>query len=153
MASTLIPNAGSTTYNNMWIPYTPVWTSSGTAPAIGNSTVTGAYQQFGKTVLGRISIVFGSTATYGTGNYYLSLPVTARFGGLDGLLSTGYVYDASASTFYNIRCDNNDGTTKLTMRTMVADGTFTRLGTVAQTAPMTFAQSDEIKLTFIYEAL
>jgi len=59
-----------------WTPYTPSWTSTGTAPAIGNGTLTGAYVQIGKWVQFRIQVTFGSTTTFGTGGLQVSLPVT-----------------------------------------------------------------------------
>jgi len=60
-----------------WTAFTPTWTSSGTAPAIGNGTLSGRYSRIGKTVHMEIHFLAGSTTTFGTGNYSLSLPVTA----------------------------------------------------------------------------
>lgn len=57
--------------------YLPTWTGSGGNPAIGNGTLDGVYSQVGKLVTFRIRIVMGSTTTFGTGNWSLSLPVTA----------------------------------------------------------------------------
>lgn len=54
--------------------FTPVWTSSGTAPAIGNGTITGHYQRQGKMADVMIKMTCGSTSTAGTGTYYWSLP-------------------------------------------------------------------------------
>lgn len=53
------------------------WTSSGTAPAIGNGVRTGRYVQVGKRVTFQWKILFGSTTTFGTGVYGFSLPVAA----------------------------------------------------------------------------
>lgn len=60
-----------------WTSYTPTWTSSGTQPALGNGTLTGAYWKAGTAVLWRFSLTCGSTTTYGTGNYFISMPVAA----------------------------------------------------------------------------
>lgn len=57
--------------------YTPTWTSSGTAVALGNGTLTGHYLKIGKLVFYSISLVAGSTTTFGTGTYNFALPVAA----------------------------------------------------------------------------
>lgn len=59
-----------------WSSYAPSWTAS-VNPAIGNGAIVGAYAQFGTTVHFRITITMGSTTTYGTGGWSLSLPVAA----------------------------------------------------------------------------
>ena len=53
--------------------YTPTWGSTGTAPSLGNGTLTGSYQQFGKLVYFRAVLTLGSTSTIGTGQYHLTL--------------------------------------------------------------------------------
>lgn len=59
-----------------WTSYSPSWTAATTNPTIGNGTIVGAYLQIGKTVHWRIKISPGSTTTFGTGTYFVSLPVT-----------------------------------------------------------------------------
>jgi len=56
--------------------YTPVWTSSGTAPSLGNGTLTGKYSRVGDLVYFSMKLTFGSTTTAGTGDYSFSLPFT-----------------------------------------------------------------------------
>src|SRR5881409_1184368 len=71
-------------FNSMfaaWTTYTPTWTSSGTAPALGNGTITGRYMKIGRTVICHINMTSGSTSTYGTGNYNWSLPFQAANAG------------------------------------------------------------------------
>jgi hypothetical protein len=65
-------------WTGAWTAYTPAWTSTGTAPAIGNGTIVGRWQQIGKTVHYTATVTMGSTTTFGTGNYFISLPVTAH---------------------------------------------------------------------------
>lgn len=60
-----------------WVTYTPVWGSGGTAPAIGNGTLTGAYHKVGKLCHVRVFWQAGSGTTFGTGTYTFSLPFTA----------------------------------------------------------------------------
>ncbi|WP_030333835.1 hypothetical protein [Streptomyces sp. NRRL B-1381] len=67
-------------FNSMfdaWTAYTPAWTSSGTAPSLGNGNVSGRYMKFGRTVHVVITLTWGSTTTPGSGNLSFSLPAAA----------------------------------------------------------------------------
>ena len=57
-----------------WTPYTPDWTSSGTDPAIGNGTLSASYRRIGTIGFCRGVIKMGTTTTYGTGSWEVSLP-------------------------------------------------------------------------------
>lgn len=84
-----------------WTAYTPTWSSTGTAVALGNGTVTGAYIEAGNLIIWKFLITSGTTTTYGTGNYAISLPVTGTVlfpypvGDIIGL-SSGSVYHEGA---------------------------------------------------------
>lgn len=77
-----------------WANYVPVWSSSGTAPALGNGTISGRWVQIGKTVHVKVRLVAGSTTTFGTGGYSISLPVAASTN-VDSV-GAAYLNDASA---------------------------------------------------------
>jgi hypothetical protein len=68
----------------VWQPYTPVWSSSGTNPNIGNGTIIGRYCVIGKMCTVVVKLNAGSTTTFGTGNYKISLPVPGK------VIETGY---------------------------------------------------------------
>ena len=78
-----------------WTAYTPTWTSNGTAPALGNGTLTGAYLQIGNTVFWRMTFQAGSTTTYGTGTYFWALPPLTPTQN-PGTIGTGLFQDSSA---------------------------------------------------------
>lgn len=59
-----------------WTAYTPTWSASTSAPSLGNGTLTGAYKKIGKTVYFRIKLAPGTTTTYGSGDYSLTLPAS-----------------------------------------------------------------------------
>jgi len=63
--------AGITTLNGGWTSYTPTWTNL----TVGNGTNLGSYIQFGKTVLCRIQLTFGSTTSV-SGVFGASIPVS-----------------------------------------------------------------------------
>lgn len=128
--------------------FTPTWTSSGTAPAIGNGTLTGRYFRINKLVFVQTLFIAGSTTTYGTGDYRFALPVTAR-AGLYGFMPTGIarIFDSSANTLYLGQTSFRSGST--TVMEAFATGTNTAVGA---TFPMTFAVNDEISFVYWYEA-
>lgn len=134
-------------YGGAWTSYTPAWTSSGTAPGLGNGTLVGSYAQFGKVIHFRLVFTAGSTTTYGTGNYNFSIPLTAN----TTVTATANcrVLDASATsayfghgTVFSTTVIPQTGTT----------GSPAVLSTVTNTSPMTFATSDEVRIWGTYEA-
>lgn len=60
-----------------WTSYTPAWTAVTTNPVLGNGTLTGAYMKVGRTCTVMITLTMGSTTTYGSGFWRISLPFQA----------------------------------------------------------------------------
>jgi hypothetical protein len=81
-----------------WTSYIPVWTASGSNPVIGNGTIEGWYKIIGKTCFVRGNIAMGSSTTFGTGEWYVSMPVTAVHA--DAILMTVTLLD-NGSAWYN----------------------------------------------------
>ena len=75
-----------------WTTYSPSWTASTTNPVIGNGTITGRYKAIGKTVFVFVKINMGSSTTYGSGQWRISLPVDA--------------FSASSAIFPTVFLDN-----------------------------------------------
>jgi hypothetical protein len=105
-ANNLVLTADSSTatglkYSTDWTSYTPVWGSTGTAPAIGNGTLSGLYLQVGKTVHVIIHFKAGSTTTFGTGVYNFSLPFNIKDlgSGTSALPAAAYIEDAGVVGF------------------------------------------------------
>ncbi|MFD3333508.1 hypothetical protein ACFWV1_12810 [Streptomyces sp. NPDC058700] len=59
-----------------WTTYTPTWTAT-VNPSLGNGSVVGRYKKLGRLVNFQIDLTMGSTTTYGTGAWGLTLPFTA----------------------------------------------------------------------------
>jgi hypothetical protein len=94
---------GSVTINESridtaWTAYTPQWTAASSNPAIGNGTIEGYYKVIGKTCFVRGNIAMGSTTTFGTGEWYVSMPFTASHA--DAILMTVTLLD-NGSNWYN----------------------------------------------------
>jgi hypothetical protein len=56
------------------VPYTPSWTASTANPSIGNGSITGYYSRQGSDITVQIDLRFGTTTTFGTGNWRISVP-------------------------------------------------------------------------------
>lgn len=64
-----------------WTTYIPTWSTGGTQPVRNNGTIDGAYKLlggYGKTTLFWFRVTFGTTTTYGTGSYNISLPFSSN---------------------------------------------------------------------------
>jgi hypothetical protein len=124
-----------------WTTYATTWTSTGTAPAIGNGTLVSKYRQIGKTVHVRITITMGSTTTYGGANFWtLSLPVTAvadKQCGVAVYEDIGILDRCGAVYTFS--------TTQLAMVTSAG-------GVVTSTTPHTWGNTDVLIVNITYEA-
>ena len=123
------------------VAYTPAWTSLGTQPNIGNGSIQGSYFQFQKFVIGEIQIVLGSTSTYGTGAYFVSLPLPALSTWCTGV---GILLDASAGYIGYSGVAIGAGNT-LEFRFGNASGVW------SPTVPITLANLDQVRIHFFYE--
>ena len=86
-----------------WQSYTVSWTAATTNPSIGNGTLAGRYVQIGKTVIGVIKLVMGSTTTYGSGAWSFSLPYAVKNSyslGQWASYGAGAVYNTGHSILY-----------------------------------------------------
>jgi len=132
-----------------WTSYTPTWTGQITNPVINNGTIDAKYKQIGKTVYLRIDIAMGSTTTYGSGDWRLTLPVEAKdvyavilnVMALDsgtawyhGLGSTGFV--GNTTQFVPVQSEGGSGMSAMTA-----------------TNPMTWTINDVLTISGTYEAL
>jgi len=57
--------------------FTPTWSSTGTQPVLGDGTIVGNYSRQGNLVTVYAQITAGTTTTFGTGIYRISLPANA----------------------------------------------------------------------------
>lgn len=122
-----------------WTPYTPTWASAGTQPALGNGILYADYSRLGDTIHFSVTIQMGSTTTYGTGAYTISLPFAAASGPRQ-IFSA--MYNDSGSDYIGVG--------------MVPSGSsscylFTGISTfVTATAPFTFGNGDVIAVSGTY---
>jgi hypothetical protein len=122
------------------LAYTPALTSGGTAPSLGNGTISASYYRNGATttVVGQLTI--GSTTTLGTGGLKVSLPHAMKN---DIDFAGGIVYMNRGGTIYQ-------GFIQIPTGTAVADLLRDTSGSVTATSPGTFASGDFIRWSFTY---
>lgn len=123
------------------VSYTPTWTAT-VNPAIGNGTLVGSYFQIQKLIIGEIFLVVGSTTTFGTGGYVLSLPAPPSTG---YITSWGTLLDASAGYVSYVGVGTVGSGSNMDMR-------FGNAQPVWQpTVPVTLANADQVRIRFMYE--
>lgn len=130
-----------------WTSYTPTWTSSPTNPAIGNGTLYGAYSQINEMVFVYIRISMGSTTTFGSGVWKLSLPVTGAKPFNFALNGWAAYVDSSAATWYNGMATYTALADEISLRW--AGGGY---GDVYSAQPFTWANGDTLEVRLAYEA-
>jgi len=132
-------------YDSGWVPlvraggaYTPTWTSSGTAPTLGNSTLTGSYSQVGKHVHGVILFTIGTSGVSGgTGVWRFSLPFTPA---------------ATMGVAAGIVLNNGVGRAPLAGEIPASTAYVTNIVTAAQTVEaMSLSASSVIRLAFDFD--
>jgi hypothetical protein len=97
-ASNALTASYVTPYEGAWISYTPNWTAASSNPVIGDGTIEGWYKVVGKTCFVRGNIAMGSTTTFGSGEWYVSMPFTASHA--DAILMTANLLD-NTTAWYN----------------------------------------------------
>lgn len=123
--------------------YTPTWTTSGTAPAVGNGTLTGRYWNFGKLVVVRIYLLAGSTTTFGTGVWSFALPFAALDGTAQSLSGVGIAAANLAPVGGYIA---TGGATTVAPFVQSANG-----ASVTYAVPATWTSGDHLTLQGVYE--
>lgn len=145
MLSTLTDTGVLDQYNGAWVTvanagsptaYTPAWTTTGTAPSLGNGTLTGAAYTFGKLRVFRIAFTAGSTTTFGTGTWSFSLPAQSAH----SFVALGRIVDAGPGTWYPLQAVNDALASTVTL-------THTNMTAVTATVPFTWATGDQIQVT------
>jgi len=126
--------------------YTPTWTGS-TNPSLGNGTLVGRFSLNGSVVSVEIHLRCGATTTYGTGAYFITLPIIASSSLSDyGIIGTALAFDASASYLPYV------GTFGFTTnRSSLRFFFHNTSGSMSPTNPFTLTTSDELLITANYE--
>lgn len=130
-----------------WKDFKPVWTATTTNPVLNNGTLRTRYVRTGNVVHFQGVLTPGSTTTFGSGEYRLSLPVTAVAGISWQSIGGGWVLDVSTGNAWNTTAFFA-GSTTIVLRM----GTGSGANGWSNSAPFTLAQSDIVSFYVTYEA-
>jgi hypothetical protein len=129
-----------------WQTWTPVWTTSGTAPTLGNGTILGRFQLMGKLAFVWFQLSWGSTTAAGTGTWTFTLPSAFSLS-QDRSVMTGMAFDFSANLAVPAAARLASSPTPDTIDVIgVGAGTLLAGGAV----PFTWTTNDTLMLTGIW---
>ena len=130
-----------------WTTWTPTLTATTTNPTLGSGSVQeGYYTVVNKLVVAHGYVAFGTSASAGSGDYRMSLPVTAARTAAANAGSV-WLYDASTASGWSataqIQTTTTAGFNKSTSGATIV---------ISNSNPFTWADNDQIRAMFIYEA-
>lgn len=125
------------------VSYTPTLTSGGTAPVLGNGTLTGRASRSGSTGRVSIELTLGSTTTLGSGDLRFSLPTWMPNNAVQ-VQYCGLAVITRGATFH-------EASIQLPAATQWARLIRDTSGSVTFNSPATWAAGDVFRLTFEYD--
>jgi hypothetical protein len=148
----LAADLNTATQQGAWTSYTPVWSSSGTAPALVNGTMVGYYAKVGRLVTAKIELNSGSSTTFGTGFYSWTLPVTAAVNGIptNQIAHVGSmgISTSGSAVFYTATAFISQGIPTAVLGLINGSGNF-----MGATNPATFSGAGvQFAITITYES-
>lgn len=131
-----------------WSTYTPTWTASTANPAIGNGALLGRYQRlYGRTWHIDVLMSFGSTTTYGTGTYSLSLP-----SGLTSVqLAVGSIVVLCGANYHFGVATASGSATTMQLSSVTSTSNTAMVG-VSGTVPSTIGTGNSISISLTVES-
>lgn len=141
-----------------WTAYTPTWTTSTglNLPSFGNAIIDCAWTRFGRTIVVRFRVVFGSTTNFGaaptTGdNWRFGLPVTAS--GLHQVAGFVELNASAAARAISRARFTTTGAFEMEIDAGRVDSVaITNTGLVDSLSPWTWASGDSVLGLLIYES-
>lgn len=124
--------------------YTPTWTAASVNPALVNGTITGHYQKIAdKLYWLNISLLMGSSTTFGTGRWIFSLPFTAKTTSPSHQVIAAQFNDSGTAAFTGSARIAAGATVTDVIVSADATGTFQ----VAAAVPFTWVSTDRLIIT------
>lgn len=130
------------------IDYSPSFGTDGTQPTWTGSPFSGSFNRFGGMVHFSIQMDFSGLLSFGTGQYYLTLPYASR----DEIkLATGCLHDESTGREYQIRAGVLAGSDVLKLWTTALDGQKVYDSPFSYNDPITLATTNSFHIAGTYE--
>lgn len=143
-----IPASELNTLSGAWTSYTP--TVGGTGWALGNGTISGRYKKIGRVVVAQVLVTWGTTSSAGSGALTLTAPVAS--GTLDTWNGGGVAWDTSGGAAAAVVTRLTGASTTITCFVSNTAGTYDSLVGIATGVPYTWASTDYVAITVVYEA-
>jgi hypothetical protein len=126
-----------------WTTYSPVFTSTGVAPDVGDGSVTGRWLKVGyRTIAVEVLTLWGAGSNQGTGRYLWSTPFAASS---DGVTATGACYMLDNGTA------NRAGIVNVSSGLDQYFVTNTPNGDVGANVPHAWTATDQIRFSIVHE--
>lgn len=119
--------------------------TTGTQPTFSGDVFTATYTRFGDMVHFAYSVDFDNILTFGTGQYYMTLPYTAR---RPHTFSGGSLFDDSTSNVYSIIGSVATGSNEMYLSYIKSNG---ETEPFEHNKPITLTTDDSFDITGIYE--
>ncbi|NML55409.1 hypothetical protein HHL19_16700 [Streptomyces sp. R302] len=131
-----------------WQSYNPAWTASVANPTLGNGSIAGEYSRVGDQVTFSAKITTGSSTTYGSGPWSISLPVQAAV--TVDMIGNVMVGDATGTSLYSMGAAYipAGGQTASLYAGGLHDGAL-----ISATFPQSWAAGDRLWVSGTYRAL
>lgn len=127
----------------------PAWSADTTTPAIGNGSLTGVVNRVGRVFRVNIGMGAGSTTTFGTGDWFFTLPSPfSQFKARYDAVGSIRIIDNGTGFFVGI-CYMAAGTNKIYC--YVSNGAAAATTGVRNTFPMAWTTSDNVVLEIAFE--
>jgi hypothetical protein len=126
--------------------YTPNWTGSTTNPVLNNGTITGKYIVVGKMCWVEVIITMGSSTTYGSGTWSVSVPVTSASDVGRQVLPQGTQRTSVTRPIYGELISNDTNVTLRSWPTTAGNA----MTAVTPTFPTTWASTDVLTMSGWY---
>jgi hypothetical protein len=128
--------------------YQPEGGTDGTQPTFSGPAITGTFNRFGNMVHFSIAVDFDNITSFGTGQYYLTLPYPAR---VAYMFRDGCLHDDSETREYHISGHVNENDDVLRLFTTDISGQALYDFPFAQGSPITLTTADNFHIAGTYE--
>jgi len=133
-----------------WTAYTPTWTGASSNPSLGNGSFAGsAYCRIGKLVHFRIVLTMGSTTTYGSGAWSITLPAAPKNAGRWSFPAVD-ISDTGTASYSGRMVAASGSPAGLLLTAGTSAGGPDR--SITATVPHTWANTDFLTVSGVYEA-
>lgn len=127
------------------IVYQPLGGTDGTQPTFsGDPLITGSYVQVGQLCHFQIEVDFDNITSFGSGQYYLTLPFDAEH---EFFVSNGFLYDFSGNDYYTMSGRCHAGDNVLHLYSVASNG---RVVPFTYNVPVTLDVADNFVVSGMY---